>query len=243
MRIKYIIMAVVFAIIFILSRISESKLGRVVWKEQETYEKVVIWDAGHGGEDGGAVGVTGVCEQYITLSISKKADYLCGFLGINSMLTREDDNSLDYNLSSNTRENKVADTRARTELVNSTANAFLISVHLNSFTDEQYYGAQIFYNNYSFSEQYANILQSDIKLHLDNANERKALIAPSSVYLIENANCPAVIYECGFLSNETEEQLLSNDGYQTKLAICAVSSYLKIQEEFENETKNSVLVL
>lgn len=243
MKIKYIIMLIAFLIIFVLSRICEKEVGFPVFNQENNSETMLIIDAGHGGLDGGAVGFSGICEQDITLSISTKAHYLCGFLGINSMLTRENTSSLDYNPSANIRENKVSDTRARTELVNSIDNSFLVSVHLNSFTDSKYHGAQVFFNNYPISETFANLLQSEIKNNLDFSNERQALVAPNSVYLIENANCPAIIYECGFLSNENEEKLLSTNEYQTKLAVCMITSYLKIQKELQNETKDSVLML
>ncbi|MFI3116050.1 MAG: N-acetylmuramoyl-L-alanine amidase [Clostridia bacterium] len=221
----------------------DEKNIQTVWNNENFNDSILIIDAGHGGLDGGAVSVNGICEQYITLNISKKADYLCTFLGISSILTRNDDNSLDFNPSANIKENKVADTKARTDFVNSFENPFLISVHLNSFTDSQYHGAQIFYNNYDISENLANILQSQIKNSIDFSNERNALLVPASIYLIENTNCPAIIYECGFLSNEIEEKLLDTQEYQTKLAICMISSYSKIQKELNYETKNSISML
>lgn len=242
MKIKYLIVFIIFALIFIMAKHYENQIGYEVWNEIRNSKYTLVIDAGHGGLDGGAVGYSGICEKDITLNISLKSKYLCDFLGITAILTREDENSLDYNPQVSIRENKVSDTRARVDLVNSINDAFLVSIHLNSFTNNTYSGAQIFYNNFSQSEKLANILQADIKTNLDFENQRQALKSPNSVYLIENAKCPAIIYECGFISNQKEEQMLANEEYQTKLAICMVSSFLKIQEEEIYETKNSVFM-
>lgn len=243
MKTKYIIILFFLMSMFTFSRFCDDGEVKSVLNEQSVNQTILIIDAGHGGLDGGAVGFSGVTEQAITLNISKKADFLCGFLGIASTLTRDDESSLDFNPLSNIKENKIADTRARTKFVNSVKNSILVSVHLNSYTDEKSQGAQIFYNDFEESQKLANILQTEIREKLDVQNKREALIAPTSVYLIQNANCPAIIYECGFLSNQEEEQKLQNEDYQTKLAICLVSSYMKIKKELNYETKGSISLL
>lgn len=194
-------------------------------------EKILIIDPGHGGIDGGAEGNLGTIESEINLIISKKGALICDFIGLNYVLTRDDEQSLDFNENVSIRENKISDTKARVSIVNSYQNAFLISIHLNKYTDSSPKGAQVFFNDFEKSLEYSNILQENIKNVLDNSNNRVAQSAPTSVYLIKNSKIPSVIFECGFLSNETEEKLLNEDKYQTKLAICMISSYLQLYKE------------
>lgn len=196
---------------------------------------VLIIDSGHGGLDGGAIAENGYAESEATLEIGLKTKYLCDFLGIKNVLTRVDENSLDFDASKSIRENKVSDTRARVEIVNAIPNGILISVHLNKFSDENVFGAQVFYN--SDGEDLARLLQENIQKNLDLDNNREILKAPETVYLISNSNNPAIIFECGFLSNKDEVLLLSDADYQTKLALMAVTSYV---EYAMNENKKGV---
>ena len=240
MKLKYII--IISALIFMSAKIIGVESETTTASNEILNSQVLIIDAGHGGLDGGAVGNSGICEEDITLNISKQAELISEFLGINCILTRNDQDSLDFDENVSIRENKVSDTRARVSLVNSKENAFLISVHLNKFTDEKYKGAQVFYKDNDVSTNFANILQSEIKV-LDSTNNREALIAQDSIYLIKNSNFPSVIYECGFLSNYEEEQRLAQSEYQTKLALCMISSYLKLPKDVNYETKDVVSML
>lgn len=216
----------VFIVCLMLTFFSEFSGFKSVFGDINDDSTVLIIDAGHGGMDGGAVGTMGTAEDDITLAISLKMGLLCDFLGINYKLTRHDENSLDFNGNASIKENKVADTRARTKLVNSFDSAMLISVHLNKFTTSEPKGAQIFYNSVDNAEYFANNLQQTIKNSLDSENNRESLKAPETVYLIKNSIHPAIIFECGFLSNPQEELLLIDEIYHTKLAICAISAYI-----------------
>lgn len=209
-----------FALVFDCNKI------KTVFNFHNMDNQMLIIDAGHGGLDGGAIGNLGTTEDDITLAISLKMSMLCDFLGIKHILTRSDENSLDFNENVSIKENKVADTRARTKLVNSFENAVLISVHLNKFTDESSKGAQIFYNTQEKSEVLAGNLQKIINNSLDLTNNRQSLKVQETVYLTKNSIHPAIIFECGFLSNYKEELLLIDEFYQTKLAICAISAYI-----------------
>ena len=231
-NLKYVIMVVALVIIFIMSRFSGDYFGdeTVAFNENFSSYPLLIIDSGHGGLDGGAVSENGYNESKATLEIGKKAKDICDFLGLPNIMTRYDDQSLDFDETKGARENKVSDTRARVELVNSYEDSFLVSVHLNKFTEEKYSGAQVFYNN-DESQKFANILQSNIKKTLDQSNERKALKSPQNIYLIEKSNCSSIIFECGFLSNKKESELLACNDYQTKLALNMVSSYLEYLKE------------
>lgn len=181
--------------------------------------KTVVIDAGHGGEDGGASSTAGLVEKDVNLEISK---LLCEMLradGINVVMTREDDRLLyDRNVDYHGRKKKL-DLAARLTVADTTPDAIFISIHMNSFTNPKYSGLQVWYSpNDPDSSILANLIQSNNKATLQPENTRKTKVATSSIYLLENASCPAVLVECGFLSNPAEAALFETDEYKQKVA-------------------------
>ena len=194
-------------------------------------EYQLFLDAGHGGLDGGAVSPNGVSEADINLSIARKTQALLRFFGINGDLTRTGEQSLNYNPDASARENKNADLQARLALSKERPELDFLSIHLNKFDQEQYYGAQVFYSpNTERSKQLAQCLQDSLRLTLDRDNDRRIKLAPDGVMLMKNINSPAVTIECGFLSNAREEALLQQDSYQTKIALAIAGGYLQYLE-------------
>ena len=116
--------------------------------------RVLILDAGHGGEDGGASTASGSRESDINLSIVQKTEALMAFLGVRTELTRMEDRSMHSEGASTIREKKVSDLKNRVAFVGGFSNAMLISVHQNHFTDTRYSGAQVFYNMGDVSRQW-----------------------------------------------------------------------------------------
>lgn len=194
--------------------------------------RTLVIDAGHGGFDGGAVGATGTTEQDINLSIAQRVATLSAFFGVQTALTRADDQALDYDASKSVRENKIADIKAREQTVRNIMNPVFLSIHLNKFTDPQYHGAQVFYSpNHAGGRALAELLQQTLVCGADPENHRQAKQAEGSIYLMKKLDCPAVIVECGFLSNPTEEALLAQPDYHKKLAICIVCGYLQYESD------------
>ena len=192
--------------------------------------RTLVIDAGHGGFDGGAVGSSGTTEQDINLSIAQRVQALAGFFGVRTALTRADENALDYDSSRSIRENKVADIRAREQIVRETSDPVFVSIHLNKFSDAQYRGAQVFYSpNHAGSKTLAELLQASLADGCDPANTRQAKRAENTIYLMNQLECPAVIVECGFLSNPAEEQRLNDTAYHKKLAASIVTGYLRYE--------------
>ena len=187
----------------------------------------IIIDAGHGGEDGGAQSADGVLEKDINLAVAKKTEYLLNLLGFETKMTRNDD-TLSYDTSSSTmREKKVSDIRTRFQMMDETANSIFLSIHQNHYSEPQYCGAQVFYGNANVqSKMIAEALQQSIKRTLQPENER--LIKPSGteIYLLYYAKNPAVMVECGFLSNPQEAEKLNDHNYQTALSVCMVQGLL-----------------
>lgn len=182
----------------------------------------IIIDAGHGGFDGGTSSDDGIIEKDINLKISL---YLCEFLnffGFNTILTRDKDESLESDGLSTIREKKHSDIHNRMTLMEKTDNALFISIHQNHYSVEKYHGLQVFYSP-TFSDessQLAQSIQETVTELLQQDNEREIKKCGTSVYLMYNAVKPAVLVECGFLSNHNESQLLETEEYQKKIAFC-----------------------
>lgn len=190
--------------------------------------ETLVLDAGHGGFDGGAVSPNGITEQEINLHVTKKVESLAGLFGIPTELTRKDGNALDYEAGRSVRENKVADIKARQHICEQIQNPVFISIHLNKFEQSRYFGAQVFYGEKNAqSKAIAESIQEALKSGIANGNHRVAKPAGDSIYLMRTLTCPALIVECGFLSNPEDEAALVQDTYQTQLAVCILAGYLQ----------------
>lgn len=213
-------------LVLILAVVLDKKTAIQTVSEQNLRETLVI-DAGHGGFDGGAVGASGVIEKDINLSIAQRVSDLAAFFGYQTKMTRTTDTALDYNGTKTIRQNKVADIKARESIVNSIQSPVFISIHLNKFSDAQYHGAQVFYSGGNEKgKPLAESVQEKLISGVDTENHRQAKKAENSIYLMKRLTCPAIIVECGFLSNPTEEIKLTNEEYHKKLAMCILSGYM-----------------
>jgi N-acetylmuramoyl-L-alanine amidase len=190
-------------------------------------ERVLILDAGHGGEDGGAVSVSGVAESGINLAIVEKVDQLAGLYGIPVILTRTDDTSLADSSASTLREKKRSDLYNRVALINNTSGACLLSIHQNNYANHSVHGAQVFYRDSEEGKRWATLTQSALRTEIDPENERVCAVIPDSVYLLNHIDCPAILVECGFLSNSAEDQKLQQDSYQSSLAATIFTAYIQ----------------
>ncbi|HHY79067.1 MAG TPA: N-acetylmuramoyl-L-alanine amidase CwlD, partial [Thermoanaerobacter sp.] len=172
--------------------------------------KVVVIDAGHGGPDPGKPGKYGKDEDELNLEIAQKLRELIEESGGIVVMTREDDTLSDSSLSK--------DLKNRVVKANEVIADVLISIHLNSFSQSKYKGAQVFYqNNSEKGKLLAELIQQELRNTLDPDNDRMAK-SSNSYYLLRNAKMPAVIVECGFMSNPEEEKLLNDENYQYKIA-------------------------
>lgn len=176
----------------------------------------IIIDAGHGGEDGGAEAADGTFEKDINLDISKRLNEILLLSGYKCIMTREDDSSTD----GTERFNKARDIKNRIKLIEEQDKGLLISVHMNKFPESKYFGAQMFY---SISNQNGRILaetlQDLFKNNLQKDNIREAKPIPNSVFLFKKVKVPAVLAECGFLSNPAELAKLKTPEYKQSVAL------------------------
>ncbi len=188
----------------------------------------VIIDAGHGGEDGGATSCTGILESEYNLKIACRLDALMNLLGVQTKMVRTTDISV-YTKGNNLSEKKISDLKERVRIVNSTDNALLVSIHQNYFNQSQYSGAQVFFGEHQMSKEFARSTQSLLVGSLNPGSNRVAKKA-SGIYLMQKVNCPAILVECGFISNANEEALLRSDDYQKKIC-CVLGSAIMSQIE------------
>ncbi len=188
-------------------------------------QPVVILDAGHGGMDGGAVSASGIKEKDINLAVVQYLDEMLRECGITTILTRSDDRMLTLESGG---KKKMQDLRARLNIANENQNAIFVSVHMNNFTQSKYSGLQVYYSpNHADSELLAEVVQNTAKTHLQKENERLCKEATSSIFLLHRMKNPAVLVECGFLSNEAEAAKLATKAYQKQLAFVICASLLQ----------------
>ena len=190
---------------------------------------VLVLDAGHGGEDGGAVSVTGVPESRVNLEIVQKLRDTLALYGVDPVVLREEDVSLHDPEASTLREKKRSDLKNRVRAVEAVEGGTLLSIHQNSYPGSQYRGAQVFYAPTGGSRELAELLQTALREELQPDNDRQAKPIPESVYLMNHVSCPAVLVECGFLTNPEEEALLRDGGYQRQLAAVLAGAWLTAQ--------------
>ncbi len=189
--------------------------------------RCIILDPGHGGEDGGAVSVSGRPESSYNLEISLRLNDLLHLLGYETVMTRNTDISI-YTKGETLAQKKVSDLKERVRIINDTENALLLSIHQNSFPDKRYAGPQVFFAGTEGSEELAKQLQRLLVSGLCPGNNRSAKRS-GGVYLMEHIRCTGVLIECGFLSNYAEEAALREPEYQKKvsaLIAVGVSQYL-----------------
>lgn len=197
---------------------------------------VIIIDAGHGGEDGGAVVQENVVEKDINLSISLKINDILSLLGFNTYMVRETD-KLIYDIDSSTlRQKKNSDLRNRLSLMNKFENCLYISIHQNKFEDSRIWGAQTFYSpNDEQSPILAEFIQSSIISLTQPNNKRVIKKTGTNVFVIYNATKPAIMVECGFMSNNDELLKLKDNKYQNQMSFSIVNGILNY---YISEVKN-----
>ncbi len=190
----------------------------------------VIIDAGHGGPDSGAVASDGTLEKDINLDISLRLKDYFELSGFYVEMTREDDLS-DISWDSF---NKAEDMDARVTLMNSFPNAVMISIHQNKFSEAQYSGAQVFYSeNNEESKMLAESIRQRISTDIQPENKRETKKGNQNSCILALAQNPAVIVECGFISNPEELSLLKTEEYRSKLAFSIYSGVLEFLTQQE----------
>lgn len=237
---KYILSFVGFLLVLSLSLQISSIIfsNKALYLEEVnaiTEKKTVIIDAGHGGEDCGAIGQNGAYEKDLNLAVAFTLGEMLTEKGYAVIYTRTEDKLL-YTDEENIKGiRKISDLKNRCKVAKEYPDSVFISIHMNSFTDPKYSGTHVYYSQKNEdSRLLASKVQSSVKETLQKDNNR--VIKPGkSMYVLENIDNTAILIECGFLSNPEECEKLSEKEYQKKLCfsiMCAMIEYI--------ENKNSV---
>lgn len=212
----FIIVSLLFSAIGIY--FSAPTVEEVLANGDETRPIIVI-DAGHGGEDGGACTYGEIPEKELNLLIAQDLCDMLRFCGIEVVMTRTEDILLYDKNSDYQGKKKSQDLAKRLEIANSTENAILISIHMNAFPEAKYKGLQVYFSpNTEASYTLANLIQNNVRVKLIPDNNRKAKKADEKIYLLDRFQGTGVLIECGFLSNPEEYARLCTEEYRMQLA-------------------------
>ncbi len=211
---------------YIKSRNEKSKAVSV-----SSNEVTYVIDAGHGGEDAGAIAHDGTLEKDLNLEIASLLSCLLELNCNEVKMTRESDTLLyDYydDLTDYTGQKKVYDLKNRLKIAEEYENSVYVGIHMNKFSLTKYKGLQVYYSgNNDDSIDLANKIRDNTRLYLQTDNKREIKKADSSIYILNKAKMPAVLIECGFLSNDEELTNLKDNDYRAKLAITIFSSIIE----------------
>ncbi len=204
-------------------------------KEKTSPVPVIVLDAGHGGEDGGAVSADGTMEKDINLDITLRLRDLFAASGCKVILTRTQDAAIYDEGATTLKEKKISDMKNRLELFNSLENGIVLSIHQNKFSQAQYSGTQVFYSpNTQESADLAESIRASVTGMLQPQNTRENKKATKDIYLLYHTQTPAIIVECGFLSNEKELALLQSTEYRQQMAFaiyCGCLDYFQKHQD------------
>jgi N-acetylmuramoyl-L-alanine amidase len=208
------IVAVIVCFVLLLQPESQPAMGMAKY--------TVVIDAGHGGLDGGAVGrLTKVREDALNLIVANKLRTLFEKNGTTVIMTRKDEKAVAAS--------KNGDMAKRREIIQASGADIVISIHMNKFQDSSVSGPMAFYHEDSEEgKKLAELIQAELNARLNPPKPRT--FKPETYYILRAGECPCVLVECGFLSNEREEQLLQTDDYQE---LCAKAIYAGVREYFD----------
>lgn len=228
----FLIAAAIVLAVVIIAVPNSSEIKTSVFSENEP---VIIIDPGHGGVDGGAVGVSGTVEKRINLEIALQLRDVLSAAGYNVIMTRDTDRSIHDSDAATISQMKVSDLHNRLAMTKMYDDSLLVSIHQNTLHDSSVTGAQVFYSpNNEESAVLAQCIQDQFNQHLQLAESREIKKAGKNLYLFYNAENAAILAECGFLSNSREEQLLCSQEHQKKIVFslyCGILDFLNNRED------------
>ncbi len=231
-------MAIAVAFILISTYLSGQGGARQTVADTSLLPTIII-DAGHGGEDGGTIGKNGMTEKELNLEIAFLLRDMLASRGYDVLLTRSEDILLYDRTVDFKGRKKALDLAARVKIAEERKNCIFISIHMNAFPDEKYSGLQVYYStNDEHSALLADEVQTLVKNALQPNNNRKTKPAGENIFLLDRITSPAILIECGFMSNPEECKMLCDEEYRKKLAFIisgAIEKYMSNTLEKRNE--------
>ena len=187
----------------------------------------LVIDPGHGGEDSGA-NVGDVLEKELNLAVSECVSDLCTLFGYSHKMTRTDDRLLyDHydDLTDYTGKKKTYDLKNRLRIAEECGAELFVGIHMNKFPQSRYRGLQVYYSaNTDESETAARLVQSYTQKYIAPDNNREIKASGDSIYILKRISLPAILVECGFISNPEECTALQLPKYRAQLSTVIFSS-------------------
>ncbi len=231
------VICVMLLLMIVFGAVAEAYTGSERYAQAlqaESEMNLVIIDAGHGGEDPGAVGYGEIYEKDLNLEIAACLGALLEERGFAVMYTRTEDKLL-YTEEENIKGiRKISDLKNRCKIAAEYPNAMFVSIHMNSFGNSKYSGLQVYYSESNeHSRVLATKIQTTVKDSLQIDNER--VVKPGkNMYIMENVSNPAVLIECGFLTNPEECKNLCEKDYQKRLSLAIVCGIIEYKEQISS---------
>ena len=228
------IAAAYFVSVVLTNHFSELSEGeKMIPVSGEKSFRTVVIDPGHGGEDGGS-SCGEVLEKDLNLAEAKDVRDILRLMGIPVCMTREEDKAV-YDmygdLDDYSGKKKIYDLKNRVRFATE-ADGIYLGIHMNKFPEEKYRGLQVYYSgNNEESAKIASVIQSDAAQRLQPWNGRETKRATSAIFVLDRLRTPAVLVECGFLSNPEDLAELTDPSYRARLAALIASSVAKYEAE------------
>jgi N-acetylmuramoyl-L-alanine amidase len=171
----------------------------VVKNTSRTFQTVVV-DAGHGGKDSGAVRRYGPPEKMVALDVAKRVDEKLHESRLHTVMTRTTDVFIPLD--------------ERVAMENAQPNSVFVSIHFNDSRRRGVHGFETYYHSRAAYDLAIRV--QDKLLTLPNAVNRG--VHPANFRVLRKATYPAVLVECGYLSNRGDGNSAWSAGYRNQLA-------------------------
>lgn len=228
-------LSAIFMILCALGLSADYTFGKAVLPTaSETDRTVIVLDPGHGGEDGGCVSEGGILEKDLNLIVGEKIRGILSASGYDVLMTRSEDKMI-YDMYGDMTDykgkKKLFDLKNRIKFARENSADMFVSIHMNKFPAQKYKGLQVYYSpNSDQSESLARAVKENNTLYLQPDNTREIKAAGSNIFVLHRLEIPAVLVECGFLSNPEETKMLCDEAYQNKLALMIAASVMQYNE-------------
>ena len=227
-----ILIGLIFALLLAIYSLNMSSDTQTAAGRDQEGQKTVVIDAGHGGEDPGKISsYSDLKEKDLNLKVAFKVKELLESDNYKVIMTREEDKLVYSEGTTNIYNKRKQDLTRRKEIMDNSGAQIVVSIHMNSFQQSQYYGAQTFYPPYSTeSLKLAKSIQDALRENLDKNNKRMPEEKKDQIVILTDLKTPTTIVECGFLSNSEEERKLGSDDYQSHVAAAikkGIDNYFK----------------
>ena len=186
--------------------------------------RVIVVDAGHGGFDPGAIGVSGTYESEINLAVAQLLEAMLEDSGAEVIMTREDSDAL--------AESKDEDMAVRRTIIEESGADIVISIHMNSYEDDSSVCGPVVV--FMPGSEPGKELATKVQESLNAVANASGCARAERLYILKSGNMPCILVECGYISNAEEEKKLRQDDYQREVAwaICeGVEAYFSQTEE------------